>query len=215
MELQDAESEWTHVLSSGAGLDTFDLQTDLFHCFRCLGNETILTQCTRSVNSAISHPMGIRVTCISHDEAARTICSTPTVAIPKTISSCHTKAHPNIREATTVTIMNANSICPTQSPSTICEVSTVTITKSHQTQDQPATHVAPTVHTTTTASCSISLTANPNGNNTSGARREIDDNIRIFQAITGILLVVLIAVIMGWILTCIVMGRKTKTLKQR
>ena len=132
---------------------TTNLNSD--HCFRCLGNETVLTQCT-TVNGVISHPVGINVTCMSHDEVARTICSTSTQV--------------------------QSNECLATTPST-CVATTITI--------------------------------NSNENATSDTRREIDDNIVVFKVITGILLVLLIAVIMGWILTCVVMQKKKKKSKRR
>ena len=77
--------------------------------------------------------------------------------------------------------MHTNS--PIQCPPCVCVAPTVTVMKSSPTQHQPSTYVATTNRTE-------SLTANQNAN--SGSR--VDDNIVTFQVITGILLVLLIAV---------------------
>ena len=123
--------------------------------------------------------------------------------------SCTTQSQTSTLVTPVVTATQFSSIHPTESQSNICIASTVTVTNSNSSKCQPSTCIAPTVTMKTMASSTESITANPN----SITMDTTKTNIVIFQVITGILLVLLIAVIVGWILTCVVM--KTKNSKKR
>ena len=156
-------------------------------CFHCLGTENTAIRCTISSNHIVGTHIG--VTCKSHDEVANNICR---------YCSIHNE---------TVIDPNMHTSSSTQCQPHVCVAPTVTVTNSNSSKCQPSSCVAPTVTMKTMASSTKSFTANQASMDTT--------NTVVFQVITGILLVLLIAVIVGWILTCVVMKQKTKPSKKR
>ena len=157
------------------------------------------------------HSMDVGVRCHAFQDVCQTndleygVSTTCVIAIEP--PSCTTQSQTSTFVTPAVTATQFSSIHPTESRSNICVASTVTVTNSNSSKCQPSTCIAPTVTIKTMASSTKSFTANQ-------ASMDITkNNIVTFQVITGILLVLLIAVIVGWILTCVVM--KTKNSNRR
>ena len=213
MGVQDTQCytvTWFTYTYPGGQFATFGEGTGPIYNFDCTEMDGII-ECTqiRPTNPMCDHSMDVGVRCRAFHDVCQTndleYGASTTCIITIEPPSCATQSHTSTFVTSAVTAPQFSSIHPTESQSNICVASTVTVTNSNSSKCLPSTCIAPTVTIKTTASSTKSFTANQ-------ASMDITNTV-VFQVITGILLVLLIAVIVGWTLTCVVM--KTKNSNRR